>query len=86
MRFEKVNPEKCFYFIGFDTTTIENQEFLKIYVLDKNSNTTFTIYKKNDNGDTYDFIADLEEFECIDEKIYVVYKNGRLKFDMRTQA
>lgn len=86
MRFEKVNPEKCFYFIGFEITNIEKQEFLKINVLDKISNTAFSIYKKNDNGDIYDYISELEDFECIDDKVYVVYKNGRLKFDMRTQA
>lgn len=81
-RFEKVSTERIFYFIGFSIETIEGKEFLKINILNKLSNDTFSIYKEN-NGDLYDCIADLDDFEDIDDKIFVVYKNGRLKFDFR---
>ena len=82
-RFEKVSPERQFYFIDFTLETIEKKEFIKINVLDKFTKETFSIYKENDNGVFYDLIDNLQDFEDIDDRIFVVYKNGRLKFDFR---
>lgn len=82
-RFEKATMERIFFFIGFSIETIEGKEFIKINILDKGSNTAFSIYKEN-NGDLYNEIVQLEEFENVDSKIFVVYKNGRLKFDFRS--
>lgn len=80
-RFEKVDLEKQFYFIGFEEQEIEKTLFIKVFVLDKSSNTTFTIYLKH-NDDIYDKITDLDTFENIDDKINVVYKNGHLRFNL----
>lgn len=85
MRFEKVSMEKNFYFLGVENIEIEKTSFLKINVLDTSTNTTFSIYKKYTEEDS-DILFDMTMFEDIDDKIFVVYKNGRLKFDMRTQA
>ena len=82
-RFGKVSPGTQFYFVSFSIETIENTEFLKINVLDIFSNTIFAIYKQNKNDSLFDYISSLNNFDDIDDKIFVVYKNGRLKFDIR---
>lgn len=82
MHFENVTSESCFFFIGFDSKTIENKQYLKIDILDRKSNTTFSIYKTY-TDDLYDYLTSIQDFENVDSKIYVVYKNGRLKFDFR---
>lgn len=82
-RFEKVDNRRQFYFVSFSIETIENTEFLKINVLDIFSNTIFAIYKQNKDNHLFDFISSLNNFDDIDDNIFVVYKNGRLKFDFR---
>lgn len=82
MRFENISGEICFFFIGFDTKTIENKQYLKIDILDRMSSTIFSIYKPY-SDDLCEQLARLDEFENVDNKVFVVYKNGRLKFDFR---
>ena len=80
--FVKATTDKVFYFVDFSIEKIENREFIKINVLDKCSTTAFSIYKEN-NAQIYNIIKDLKTFDNIDSKIFVVYKNGRLKFDFK---
>lgn len=81
-RFEKATIDKLFFFVDFSIEKIENKEFIKINILDKGSTTAFSIYKEN-TGDIYNVVKQIKAFENVDSKIFVVYKNGRLKFDFR---
>lgn len=83
MIFEKISTERSFYFTGFSFEKIQGNDFIKINILDKATNTAFSIYKKQEDK-LYNIVAELNEFENVDDRIYVVYKNGRLKFDFRT--
>lgn len=74
--------ENHLFFTGFETKKIENKEYLKINILERNSNTGFSIYEKY-SDDLYDVLCELSVFSCVDNKIYVVYKNGRLKFAIK---
>ena len=69
VRFEKVDLPENFYFISFEQLEIEKKYFLKINILDKSSNTVIVIYEKSDD-DLYDTLADLKDFQNIDDKIY----------------
>ena len=50
VRFEKVDLQNFFYFLGFELVRIEKSNFLKIYILDKACNTVLTIYEKEDDS------------------------------------
>ncbi len=79
LRFEKVSLQSCFYFISFDIVRISDQDFIKINVLDKVSNTTIAIYEKY-NKDAIEELTKFQDFQNVDNNISVIYKNGRLKF------
>lgn len=79
LRFEKVSMQSCFYFISFDIVRISDQDFIKINVLDKVSNTTIAIYEKY-NEDAVEELTKFQDFQNVDNNISVIYKNGRLKF------
>ena len=84
LKFDKVTTDKAFNFIDFSIEKIEGKEFIKINVVEKLSKekNTFSIYKEY-SADIYNVVKQLKEFENIDSKIFVVYKNGRLKFDFK---
>ncbi len=81
MRFERAdNSEEQFIFMGFSVEKIEKQDFIKLNVYVDKSNIIISIYKKY-TDDLYDEIASLEQFKVLDRNIFIVYKNGKLKFD-----
>lgn len=82
MQFVNIDNSSCsFFFTGFELRNIEGTEFLKINILERESNTAFSIYEKA-TDDKYDYLNSLDLFSSVDNKIYVVYKNGRLKFSI----
>ncbi len=81
MRFERAdNTEEQFIFMGFSVEKIEKQDFIKLNVYVDKSNIIISIYKKY-TDELYDEIASLEQFKVLDRNIFVIFKNGKLKFD-----
>lgn len=81
MRFERAdNSEEQFIFMGFSVEKIEKQDFIKLNVYIDNSNIIVSIYKKY-SDELYDKVASLEQFKILDRNIFVICKNGKLKFD-----
>ena len=82
MLFVNSNNSSCsFFFTGFEVKNISGVDYLKINILERDSNIAFSIYEKATDT-KFDYLNSLDLFSSVDNKIFVVYKNGRLKFTM----
>lgn len=74
-----------FFYLDYSIEDINNQKFLRIYVLEFNHKCIFKIYKKY-SLDLEEKIGALDTFDIIDSYIsYVIKRDGKLALDINIQ-
>lgn len=73
-----------FYYLGCDTTKIENNDFIKIYVLDLENKFVHSIYKLNSNKNLVEKLSSIKVFDNITNFVtFAIKRNGKISLDIK---